>query len=264
MGRYDGYLLCTDFDGTFALPGAALSQENLDAVHYFQSEGGLFTIASGRTPEFIRDLTGPFEVNAPVIAMNGTMVLDEHDFSIIRDYPMSEECLEVLDGIAGLGLCEQLTLWNAEDERNRWTKDGGDLPSAHYARHPRPWYKAVMVCSDEPSALAMRAWFNERWTHRFAGSRSWPTGFEVQDAHAGKGEAMKWIREYLGEKVRLTVGAGDFENDISLIRAADIGYAVGNAIPEVKAAADRVTVPNTGHAIAAIIEELGRQYISGY
>ncbi len=52
------------------------------------------------------------------------------------------------------------------------------------------------------------------------------------------------------------MGVGDFGTDISLLRAADTGYAVADAIPEAKAAADRVTVAHTEHAIAAIIEEL--------
>ena len=259
MGKFDGYLICTDFDGTFALPGAALSRENLDAVKYFQGEGGLFSIASGRTPQFIRGLVGPFGVNAPVIAMNGTMVCDERSFAVIRDYPMSGDVITVLDEIAALGMCENLTLWNADEARNRWQRDSGVAPSAHYAGHPQPWYKAVMGCRDEAAALALRAWFNRRWSGRFAGSRSWPTGFEIQGLEGDKGAALKWIRDYLGERVRVSVGVGDFENDIPLIRAADIGYAVANAIPEARAAADRVTVANTEHAIAAIIEELGKE-----
>ena len=57
-------------------------------------------------------------------------------------------------------------------------------------------------------------------------------------------------------RVHTTIGVGDYENDLSLVRDADIGYAVGNAIDEVKAVASRVTVPNTQHAIARIIAEL--------
>jgi len=257
MGKYDGYLICTDFDGTFALPGALLSAENLAAVKRFQEGGGLFTIASGRRPQFIRRLIGPFNVNAPVIAMNGTMVCDERSFEVIRDYPMGEEVLPVLDELAGLGLCESMILWNAGSEQNRWSRDMDAPPSVHYAGHPKPWYKAVAVNPDEKSALALRAWFRQRWGDRFTGCRSWPVGFEIQGRDCGKGTALRWIRESLGARVHTSIGVGDFENDVSLIRDADIGYAVANACPEAKAAADRLTVANTEHAIAAVIDELG-------
>jgi len=49
---------------------------------------------------------------------------------------------------------------------------------------------------------------------------------------------------------------GDFENDIDMIKAADIGYAVGNATDDVKKIADRITVSNDKAAIARIIEEI--------
>ena len=63
--------------------------------------------------------------------------------------------------------------------------------------------------------------------------------------------------------VRVIVGVGDYENDVTLIRMADIGYAVDNAAPEAKAAADRITVKNDEHAIARIIEALEKEIREG-
>ena len=100
MKKYEGYLICTDFDGTFALPNARLSEENLEAVSYFQQNGGLFTIASGRTPTFIRELGDRFRPNAPIIAMNGAMLCDENDGHVLRRFPMSRDVLEIMDDIA--------------------------------------------------------------------------------------------------------------------------------------------------------------------
>ena len=50
--------------------------------------------------------------------------------------------------------------------------------------------------------------------------------------------------------------AGDIFGEIFSMPYADLGYAVGNAIDEVKAVARRVTVSNAEHAIARIIAEL--------
>ncbi len=47
---------------------------------------------------------------------------------------------------------------------------------------------------------------------------------------------------------------GDYFNDISMIKAAKVGIAVENAVPEAKEAADIVTVDNDSHAIAEIIK----------
>ena len=53
---------------------------------------------------------------------------------------------------------------------------------------------------------------------------------------------------------------GDGENDISMLRVADISYAVGNAVPAVKAVAMRQTIPCGEGAIAQIIQELAETH----
>ena len=46
---------------------------------------------------------------------------------------------------------------------------------------------------------------------------------------------------------------GDTENDISIIDAAGIGVAMGNATPDVKEAADYITCSNEEDGVAAAI-----------
>ena len=46
-----------------------------------------------------------------------------------------------------------------------------------------------------------------------------------------------------------------------MIKAAGVGVAVGNAIPEAKAAADIITVTNNEHAIAKIIDDIDKGII---
>ena len=54
----------------------------------------------------------------------------------------------------------------------------------------------------------------------------------------------------------MTIAVGDNENDISMIKEAKIGIAVGNALDIVKESADLVTVTNDENAIAEIIYDL--------
>ena len=53
-----------------------------------------------------------------------------------------------------------------------------------------------------------------------------------------------------------TIAVGDYDNDITMLKAAGVGYAVANATAAAKAAADKITVSNEDHAIAKIISEL--------
>ena len=143
MKKYEGYLICTDFDGTFALPNAELSEENLAAVRDFQQNGGLFTIASGRTPTFIRELGDRFRPNAPVIAMNGAMLCDENDGRVLRRFPMSRDVLAIMDDIAATGLPQRMSLWNEYEIRDDWTREDGVLPSVRF----KSLRREIMACS---------------------------------------------------------------------------------------------------------------------
>ena len=55
-----------------------------------------------------------------------------------------------------------------------------------------------------------------------------------------------------------TIAIGDYNNDVSMIRAAGVGVAVANAVDEAKAVADIVTVSNEESAVAKIIEMIDR------
>ena len=86
--------------------------------------------------------------------------------------------------------------------------------------------------------------------------RSWNEGLEYVSLESGKGVAVDYLKKHLNGQIHTTIGVGDYENDITLLEYADIGYAVDNAIDCVKEAADRITVKNTEHAIAAVIKDL--------
>ena len=64
--------------------------------------------------------------------------------------------------------------------------------------------------------------------------------------------------EHLGIPMSRTIAIGDYNNDIGMIRAAGVGVAVANALPEVKAVADFISTSNEENAIARVIEALDK------
>ena len=54
-----------------------------------------------------------------------------------------------------------------------------------------------------------------------------------------------------------TVAVGDNLNDLSMIKVASIGVAVGNAVDALKSEADYIAVSNDEDAVAEIIEKFG-------
>ena len=80
---------------------------------------------------------------------------------------------------------------------------------------------------------------------------------EVSPLGDNKGTAVKFLAEKFGIPIEKTVAAGDNLNDLSMIEAAGVGVAVGNATEALKNAADFVAVTNNEGAIAQIIEKFG-------
>uniref|UniRef100_UPI001C556D97 HAD family hydrolase n=1 Tax=Klebsiella pneumoniae TaxID=573 RepID=UPI001C556D97 len=54
IGKYDNFLLISDLDGTLINSKQEISKENLEAVKYFIENGGIFSVATGRTTQNIR------------------------------------------------------------------------------------------------------------------------------------------------------------------------------------------------------------------
>lgn len=267
MGKFTGYLICTDCDGTLTYEPGKVSQENAEAIRYFQKEGGLFTLATGRFPDHAKLFEGQFKVNAPIVSLNGAVIYDEKRDRIIKTWHMNrKKTLELLTYVND-NWKEAETYWV-----NTISKDG-KFESAHFdSKEHKGEPKAlarfmdsldseplkILLFQNENITLKLQKDLKEKFGEDFIFDLSWPEGIEVNSAHSGKGAAVRYMKEHLGIDIHTTLGIGDYENDISLLECADIGYAVGNAIPYVKKIADRITVKNTENAIARIIMELGQ------
>lgn len=71
----------------------------------------------------------------------------------------------------------------------------------------------------------------------FAGKK----GADIIEKEASKAEGLKRLCAFYGMELSQTVAFGDSMNDIEIIQEAGIGVAMGNAVEELKAAADYVT-----------------------
>lgn len=73
-------------------------------------------------------------------------------------------------------------------------------------------------------------------------SGRWHPAFtDITAKGADKGEGIKALAAHFGLDIPFTIAFGDGGNDISMIKAAGIGVAMGNALPSLKEAADLTT-----------------------
>ncbi len=254
MGKFDKYLIVTDYDGSLADRGE-ISPENAEAILHFQQNGGLFTIASGRPAEFLYEKRGSVVPNAPLVALNGTLICDPETLEPIAEFPLDEGALDAICLIAETTSVEQITIYPKGRESAIWHRDSGVDVRAFFENIPRPWYKGIFIQHAQHTPEVISA-AKRLFPTQYHFDCSWAEGVEINAPDAGKGECLHVLRSWAKREDLTIIGVGDYENDLSLIRMADIGVAVENAVPALKAAADRVTVRCTDHAIAKIISEL--------
>ena len=262
MKKFDGILICSDFDMTMGR-GGVVTDGNCEAIRYFQENGGRFTIISGRHPQFLFEHQNGFHVNAPLVGYNGSLILDENTGEVL--YSGGRQDTLALD------LAKQL--WDEDERLLRVVMH--DALSRHAICHrerPEDYFATIdelyeictlplhnVLCGahtpEDTAALTKR--LQEIAPSCFEIARSWDCGVEIMYREDVKGTAAKRLKQMLGAKLLVTVG--DYENDISMLQAGDISYAVENALPNVKAAAKRQTVHYEQHAIAAIVAELEKE-----
>lgn len=83
---------------------------------------------------------------------------------------------------------------------------------------------------------------------------SGPWSIEITHEEATKAQGMREACRLLGRDSGRTLAIGDSGNDITMLRAAGLGVAMGGAPAEVRAAADAVTAANEEDGAALAIE----------
>ena len=251
MGRYNGILLCSDFDGTLSVDGK-VSKENMDAIRRFTDGGGLFTVASGRYYDFLLEFFPDFKFNAPLITLNGAVFYDTQKNIICRENFMTgltkdyiKNIFSVIEGLTEIVFYTKTGFVHLEPNR-LCELDSLDLTTIYKL--------SVRVSPDKDISDKATLDLRRITPEIYEVARSWYWGIEVQNVETTKGPATRALAKMLSaDKL---VCAGDFENDIGMLCEADIGYAVGNCIDRLRNVADKITVPAAEHAIAKIIEEL--------
>ena len=75
MKKFEGCLFVSDMDATLLTSDHQISDKNRRAIEYFISEGGRFTVATGRMVDAVGAYLGRLPINAPAVLHNGEYVL---------------------------------------------------------------------------------------------------------------------------------------------------------------------------------------------
>lgn len=249
MGKFDGYLILSDVDGTFHFGDTI--EINSEAVRYFTANGGRFAFATGRTVDYLLRPDLNEIINAPACLFNGSVVYDYREKKLLRELRLDFTLKEFFRRIRPVtGLLNGVYAYDSYTGEGIVLKDLTQLPP--YAEDVRS-LKLVCTSPTEEMADRFRAFALETpFFETSVISKSWSVGVEFNPKEGTKGHALDFIKESLGN-IHTAIGIGDYENDIPLLTHGDIGIAVGNAQPAVKALADRVVCDAREYALRELI-----------
>jgi len=278
MSDFSGYLIVTDLDGTFFGPHTARIERNIEAVRRFREGGGIFTIATGRYSDVVRDALPDVGelVNAPVIGCNGAQLFDFHTGQTLDERPLGPEAGPALDLILekyqGCGIrisCPGGFLTSRENYESSpmLIRDLSRVSEERVTFLPRArweelkWYKIVVRAEAERIEL-LRADLERLFPGQFSLSKSGRTYFEIQSRGTDKSVHFKFLRDYalkLTGRPAVLVAAGDYENDVAMLKSADIGVCPANATDEAKKAAGYCFCANTEGLMADVVDFLEKR-----
>ncbi len=258
MGRFDGYLICSDIDGTFA-SGIEVPPRNLEAIRRFQSQGGMFTLVTGRQAGYEAEF--PLRLNCLMVTENGARIYDPETGRTLWTFPL-DGCGRLLEWLDSCPLLPEKALCHLCFTDVRYPVSPGAVVSEVFGHTTGELLKIVCTgFGDEGAALEFLASAKETFGDRYNVNRSWPTGVEFISPLAGKGPCLKHLKTILGERVHTVAAIGDYENDLSMLLAADRSFAPSNACPQVLQAADRVLCHCTEGAVGELIEILEKELL---
>jgi Cof subfamily protein (haloacid dehalogenase superfamily) len=257
-------LMAVDIDGTLLNSRGELTDNTVMAIREAIKKGLVFVISTGRPIEGVVDLINKINLDIPVITYNGAVVLKGSSKECLYNCNLSKEdtvaiynmgkefetmtCMWI-DGSLYVSEVNEKTKKYAEitgaspfviDDINDIAKDGATKVL---------WYDDVERIEGFIKDLDGKT--SDSYTYH----TSRPYFLEFVNSNATKAIAMEKLGEIYKIDRNEMIAVGDGYNDLSMIKYAGIGVAMGNSKEDIKNAADYVTLTNDEDGVAEVIRK---------
>ncbi len=260
-------IIALDLDGTLLNEYGKITEKVKATIDQLKTEHHFLVIASGRTYAEIIRIVQPLGLmeydRAFLIAYNGVLTVRTFPFTVLMQKTLHRDDVRAIAAelvprgfklhvyaVGKLYLSDDIVTYLVPDPAEQ--KPVVRLSMADYDRYDDV-YK-VLVLDDAERLEALRGMLPTSFQKRFATFKSWDRLLEFVHVDGSKGAALKNLASILSVPREDVIAIGDEENDISMIAAAGVGIAMGNAKPAVKAAAVHITLSNRFDGVAAAIE----------
>lgn len=266
-------LMCIDIDGTLLTDDKKLSQRNIDAIKAATNKGVHIAISTGRIFPSANHYANLIGVKAPVIASNGAYIKDSDGNKVIY-----EKAMDVDKTIKIIEILREYKLRPHFNTSDKILTESLEFSGKVYSKMNEVLSKGnkidIELVDSWESALktyenkVLKGIIVDKDTNKIREAReiiskeegievvsSYINNFEVMNKGISKGNAVKILADMLKIENENVVCIGDSENDLSMIKFAGLGVAMGNASDYIKSHADYITDINNEDGVAKVIEK---------
>ena len=271
MKKFENYLIASDIDGTLLWESKYVNPRNLEKLQEFCDGGGHFALATGRNHRDIYKILEQFGkyITMPCILCNGSYL-----------YDTKTEAMMNVQHFDRKGFSAFLSDFHKEFKnigyrasfKNGFLVEKGDtiiMPImrqmeieqfAHFCSveefGDHDLFKAVFVGSEE-DLERLADLLKEKYADIISVTTSGPSMLELQPLGVSKNFQFPYLKSlYPGAELWCI---GDYNNDLEMLRGADVAVCPANAVDEVKAIADVKVCHCKEGALADLIEEIERR-----
>ena len=281
MGKFTGLLLASDYDNTLTYTEEALRlcqpmppvpDANQEAIRYFMSEGGIFSVATGRAKPAFERVAADVPMNGPTILFNGAAIYDFPTGKYLCEAFLPDEAKDCIQQVIGALPFSAVELYH--DNNDIHALQPNDVTRRHlHITHsptvfvdsmtevPSPISKALFSTEPENQPALLDFLRAQPWYDRYEIVASSSSLVELTAKGANKGGMVRRLAELLGVRQENVCCVGDHANDIPMLEYAGMAFAPENAIPAVHRVPGIHILPDCReNAMAAMIEILDRRY----
>lgn len=269
-------LICIDMDGTLLNSNHEISERNKEVLKKAYNSGVKIAITTGRlfcSARYYADLIG---IDLPVIGSNGAYIKHKYDdMAILENEIPKDVAIEIYNIVKKHGLTINFNSWDTlirEDEvpaNHAYSIMNKDLPDDKKVKFiingnvietinnfDGKILKGIVIEESEnkDNLWAAKDELKETFGDKLHVVSSGTDNFEVMIGITSKGNAVAHLADTLNIHPEEVMCIGDSENDISMLKFAGIGVAMGNGLQMVKDIADYVTDTNNNDGVAKAIE----------
>lgn len=256
--------IATDLDGTLLGPDGTVSRRAVAALRAAHDAGVRVVAATGRGRRSAAPKLAPVGVIERAICSNGAMVVRLDPLEVEAHTPIpaplaAEVIARVRAALPGVGLgwehLEGLG-WDPAWAAQRGPTDGEVLADVAGAPPAGVDLTKVLVTHPVLTHDGLLAELGRDLPPGTAAATSGAAFIEITAAGADKGAALAALCERWGIGAEGVVAFGDHRNDLGMLAWAGHGVAMGNAHPDVLAAADEVAPSHADDGLAVVVERL--------